>query len=79
MYKVFIMLINLFEIKMINTKFGPQLQIRKTSKDFLNNSFLGKMEVFVPSSCKNVLLQSKAELLLKKLTELTKLLEEIHP
>lgn len=79
MYKVFIMLINLFEIKMINTKFGPQLQIKKTSKDFQNNSFLGKMEVFVPSSSKNVLLQSKAELLLKKLTELTKLLEEIHP
>ena len=62
MYKVFIMLINLFEIKMINTKFGPQLQIRKTLKDFQNNSFLGKMEVFVPSSSKNVLLQSKAKL-----------------
>ena len=34
MHEVFIILINVFEVKMINTKFGPQLQIRKTSKDF---------------------------------------------
>ena len=61
MYEVFIILINVFEIKMINTKFGPQLQIRKTSKDFQKTHFWKKLKYLYPVQV-SLLLQSKAKL-----------------